>query len=78
VKPHVIDIHIITTTTTTNNNNNNTGASNVCTIIRNNRMAATLFPKDTVCLRNISVNTLHDDDDNEVWCDILTPIAEIV
>jgi hypothetical protein len=40
---------------------------------RNNRMAATLFPRDMVCLRNISINTLHkgddgdggDDDDND-------------
>ena len=32
----------------------------------NNRIAATLFPRDIVCLRNISINTLHkgDDDDN--------------
>jgi len=32
----------------------------------NNRIAATLFPRDIVCLRNISKNTLHkgDDDDN--------------
>jgi hypothetical protein len=34
---------------------------------RNNRMAATLFPKDIVYLRNISINTLHkgDDDDDD-------------
>jgi hypothetical protein len=34
---------------------------------RNNRMAATLFPRDVVCLRNISINTLHkgDDDDDD-------------
>jgi hypothetical protein len=34
---------------------------------RNNRMVATLFPRDIVCLRNISVNSPHkgdDDDDN--------------
>ena len=33
----------------------------------NNRIAATLFPRDTVCLRNISINTLHkgDDDDDD-------------
>jgi hypothetical protein len=36
----------------------------------NNRIAATLFPRDIDCLRNISINTLHkgdvddDDDDN--------------
>jgi len=34
----------------------------------NNRIAATLFPRDIVCLRNISINTLHkgydEDDDN--------------
>jgi len=35
----------------------------------NNRIAATLFRRDIVCLRNISINTLHkgdsgDDDDN--------------
>ena len=34
----------------------------------NNRIAATLFHRNIVCLRNISVNTLHkgddDDDDN--------------
>jgi hypothetical protein len=30
-------------------------------------MAATLFPRDIVCLRNISINTLHkgDDDDDD-------------
>ena len=37
----------------------------------NNKIAATLytvFPKDIVCLRNISINTLHkgeDDDDDD-------------
>jgi len=37
----------------------------------NNRIAATLIPRDIVCLRNISINTLHkggggdDDDDND-------------
>jgi len=33
----------------------------------NNRIAATLFPRDIVCLRNVSINTMHkgdDDDDN--------------
>jgi len=34
----------------------------------NNRIAATLFPRSIVCLRNISIITLHkrddDDDDN--------------
>jgi len=33
----------------------------------NNRIAATLYSIGTVCLRNISINTLHkgdDDDDN--------------
>jgi len=30
----------------------------------NNRTAATLFPRDIVCLRNISVNTLHKGDDD--------------
>jgi len=39
----------------------------------NNKIAATLFPRDIVCLRNISIYTLHkgydndndyDDDDN--------------
>ena len=35
-----------------------------------NRIASTLFPRDILCLRNISINTLHkgdgddDDDDN--------------
>jgi hypothetical protein len=35
------------------------------------RIVATLFPRDMVCLRNISVDTLHkgdteyDDDDND-------------
>jgi len=32
-----------------------------------NRIAATLFPRDIVCLKNISINTLYkgdDDDDN--------------
>jgi hypothetical protein len=28
-------------------------------------MAATLFPRDIVCLRNISVNTLHKGDDDD-------------
>ena len=36
----------------------------------NNRIAATLFPRDVVCLMNISINTLHkgndcDDDDDD-------------
>ena len=33
----------------------------------NNRIAATLFPRDIVCLRNISVKTLQkgDDDDDD-------------
>jgi hypothetical protein len=33
----------------------------------NYRIAATLFRRDVVCLRNISVNTLHkrDDDDDD-------------
>jgi len=33
----------------------------------NNRIAATLFPRDIVCLRNIRINTLHkgDDDDDD-------------
>ena len=33
----------------------------------NNRMAATLYSLGTVCLRNISINTLHkgDDDDDD-------------
>ena len=30
----------------------------------NNRTAATLFPRDIVCLRNISINTLHKGDDD--------------
>ena len=35
----------------------------------NDRIAATLFPRDIVCIRSISINTLHkgddyDDDDN--------------
>jgi hypothetical protein len=40
----------------------------------NNRMAATLFARDIICLRNISINTLHkgdddddDDDDKNSW-----------
>ena len=37
----------------------------------NNRIAATLFSRDTVCLRIISINTLHkgddDDDDNNIF-----------
>jgi hypothetical protein len=32
---------------------------------RNNRMAATLFPRDIVSLRNISINTLHKEDDDD-------------
>jgi len=32
----------------------------------NNRIAATLvFPRDIVCLRNISINTLHKGDDED-------------
>jgi len=33
----------------------------------NNRIAATLYPRDTVCLRNISINILRrgDDDDDD-------------
>jgi len=33
----------------------------------NNRIDATLFPRDIVCLRYISINTLHkgDDDDDD-------------
>ena len=32
----------------------------------NNRIAATLFPRYIVCLRNISMNTLYKgDDDND-------------
>ena len=31
----------------------------------NNRIAATLFPRDIVCLRNVGVNTLHKDDDDD-------------
>jgi len=33
----------------------------------NNGIDATLFPRDIVCLRNISINTLHkgDDDDDD-------------
>ena len=32
-----------------------------------NRITATLFARDIVCLRNVSVNTLHkgDDDDDD-------------
>jgi hypothetical protein len=30
-----------------------------------NRIAATLLPRDKVCLRNISINTLHKGDDDE-------------
>jgi len=30
----------------------------------NNRIAATLFPRDIICLRNISINTLHKGDDD--------------
>jgi len=31
----------------------------------NNRIAATLLPRDIVCLRNISINTLHEGDDDD-------------
>ena len=30
-----------------------------------NRIAATLLPRDIVCLRNISINTLHKGDDDD-------------
>ena len=34
----------------------------------NNRIAATLFHRDIVCLRNISINTKHKaDDDNNFY-----------
>jgi hypothetical protein len=29
-----------------------------------NKTAATLFPRDIVCLRNMSINTLHKGDDD--------------
>ena len=32
------------------------------TMNSNTRIAATVFPKDMVCLRNISVDTLHKGD----------------
>ena len=40
------------------------------TMNSNNRIAATVFPRDMFCLRNISVDTLHkgdteDDDDDD-------------
>ena len=33
----------------------------------NKRIAATLFPRDIICLRNVSINTLQkgDDDDDD-------------
>jgi hypothetical protein len=33
----------------------------------NYRIAATLFHRDLVCLRNISVNTLHKGSDVKKW-----------
>ena len=31
----------------------------------NNRIAATLFPRDIVCLRNVSINTVHKEEEEE-------------
>jgi len=41
----------------------------------NNRIAATLFPRDTVCLRNISVNTLHKGHDDMMMMMIIIIIT---
>jgi len=30
-----------------------------------NKRVATVFPRDIVCLRNISINTLHKGDDDD-------------
>jgi hypothetical protein len=39
----------------------------ICTISSKRRVAATLYPRNMVCFRSISVNTLHkgDDDDDD-------------
>ena len=38
----------------------------ISTMNSNNRIAATLFPTDTVCLWNISINTVHKGDDDGI------------
>ena len=48
-------------------NRSNTETNDISTMNSKNRIAATLFPRDIVCLKNISINTLYkgdDDDDN--------------
>ena len=45
-----------------------TETNDIRTMNSNNRIASTLFPRDIVCVRNVSINILHkgdgDDDDN--------------
>ena len=57
--------------TAVNNNNNtfNTETNDVSTMNSNNRIAATLFRREIVCLRNISTNTLHKGDDDDDYDD---------
>ena len=42
----------------------NTGTSDISTMSSNNRICNSIFPRDIVCLRNISINTLHKGDDD--------------
>ena len=54
----------------------------ISTMNSNNRIAATLFPRDIVCLRNKSKNTLHkgdddDDDDDNINNNNLTIILKV-
>jgi len=39
--------------------------NDINTMNSSNRIAATLFPRDVVCLRNVSTNTLHKGDDDD-------------
>ena len=39
-----------------------TETNDTSTMNSNSRIAATLFPRDIVCLRNMSINTLHKGD----------------
>jgi hypothetical protein len=44
----------------------NIGNTVICIMNSNCRIAATLFPTDMVCFRNISVETLHKNDRNNL------------
>jgi hypothetical protein len=44
----------------------NTETNDISTVNSNNRIAATLYSLGTVCLSNISINTLHKGYDDDV------------